>query len=123
MRAYMNNLHGRRHEAIYGQGAYFDLDVVGAQAKMLLGIEPGTECVVASYADRRKRTILFATYTLQREALLPNESPTQTCRVFFGALVKTERLSKLDATREPRYAPFFNKAGHFKRPSGFYGPN
>ena len=37
MRAYMNNSHGRRHEAIYGTGAYFDLDLEGRQAGMLRG--------------------------------------------------------------------------------------
>jgi hypothetical protein len=119
----MNNLHGRRHEAIYGEGAYFDLDMVGAQAKMLLAMAPGTECVVASYADGGKQTVVFATYTFQREASLPGESPNSTCRVFFGPLVRTERMAKPDAARDPRYAPFFNKNGDFKRPSGFYWPS
>ena len=122
MRAFMNNINGRRHENIYGQGAFFDLDLTDGQAKMIPAMIPEMECIVASYGDKLKSTVVFTTHVFLREAKCASERPGETCRVFFGRLIKTERMSKMDAKVDPRYAPFFNKLGHFKQPSAFYWP-
>jgi hypothetical protein len=120
MRAYMSNLHGRKHQDIYGQGAFFDLNLTGRQADMLKEMVPNTECVVASYGDAKRSMVVFAMYLFEREAICPTEGPGDSCRVFFGRLRKEVRLPKRDAANIPEYAPFFNKNGGFKRPSAYY---
>lgn len=120
MRAHMNNLHGRNHEQIYGSGAFFDLDLVGRQATMVVGLSPMSECVVASYADKKRPTVVLKTFHLLREAVCPSEKPGESCRVFFGRLIKEVRMTKMEARIMPEYAAFFNKRGDFKRPSAFY---
>ena len=41
-----NNCHKRDHVKLYGKDAFFDLDIFGSQAKMLIGsvgnLKPGT---------------------------------------------------------------------------------
>jgi hypothetical protein len=123
MRAYMNNLHGRRHEDIYGPGAFFDLDLEGRQADMLKDILPNTECIVASYGDSHHRLVVFHTYVLERVATCSSEKPGELCRVFFGRLRSDVRMRKGDAAQTAEYAPFFNINGDFKRPSAYFGPH
>lgn len=120
MRAYMNNLHARNHEGVYGPGAFFDLDLAGRQAMMVPALPPRSECVVASYGDRQRATVVLKTYELLREAVCPSEKPGESCRVFFGRLVKEVHMTKADARVTPEYAAFFNRRGDFKRPSAFY---
>ena len=116
MPAYMNNLHGRDHEKFYGQGAFFDLDLTGRQATMVLGMRPQQECIVASYAGN---DVVFKTYIFEYESRLSDENGALG-RVFFGKLVKTIRMSKSSAPLTPLFAPFFNVNGAFKRPSAFF---
>jgi predicted HNH restriction endonuclease len=115
---YFNNCKGRDQVAIYGPGAFFDLDDVGRQSKQALDLPVGQECVVASYgADGR---IIFDWYTLDRETKLQDKSGN-LCRVFFGKLLSTEALTKSKAIRSKRYSAFFSVSGHFKRHSVVHG--
>ncbi|MGY0195638.1 hypothetical protein ACWA7J_11265 [Leptothrix sp. BB-4] len=115
----MIHLDGRDHELIYGAGAFFDLNLSGAQAGMLPVIHVGQECVVASYDGPGKglaRRVLFKTYQFEREENLP-DSRFVLSRVFFGRLESKVVLSKGDALKLPRYMAFFNRNGAFKRRS------
>ncbi len=117
---YMNNLHGRDHERIYGRQAFFDLNQFGQQAAMAPNIEPEEECLVASYKDKgaaNDRMVEFKTYVFKREASCPSKAVGVSCRVFFGELKATVTMPKSAAVKEPLYAPFFSKVGHFKRRS------
>ena len=120
MPLYMNNLHGRDHEAIYGHQAFFDLNQFGQQAAMAPNIQPQDECLVASYGDKRAgnvRMVVFKKYVFIKEAFCPSEEIGVSCRVFFGELKGTITMPKSAAVKDPLYAPFFNKAGHFKQRS------
>jgi hypothetical protein len=111
---YLNNCKGREHVEIYGPGAFFDLDTVGRQSKQALNLPIGQECVVASYSDDGR--IVFDWHALEREVNLRDNSGT-TCRVFFGKLLSSEKLTKSKAACSKRYSAFFNVSGHFKRHS------
>ena len=115
---YMNNLHGRDHEAIYGHQAFFDLNQFGQQLAMAPNIQPQDECLVASYGDKlagNDRMVVFKKYVFIREAFCPSEEIGVSCRVFFGELKGTITMPKSAAVKDPLYAPFFSKAGHFKQ--------
>jgi hypothetical protein len=120
MLVYMNNLHGRDHEGIYGAQAFFDLSHTGQQAEMAPNLQPNDECIVASYIDKRRgdqRMVTFKRYVFLREAPCPSEEHGVSCRVLFGELASVTTLPKSAAVKESLYAPFFNKAGNFKRRS------
>ena len=120
MPVYMNNLHGRDHETIYGHQAFFDLNQFGQQAAMAPNIQPREECLVASYGDKlagNDRRVVFKKYVFIREDSCPSEDIGVSCRVFFGELKGTITMPKSEAVKNPLYAPFFNKVGHFKQRS------
>jgi hypothetical protein len=120
MPIYMNDLHGRDHEGIYGRQAFFDLNQFGQQAAMALNMQPLEECLVATYKDKgagNDRMVVFKTYVFKREASCPSEEAGVSCRVFFGELKGTVTLPKSAAVKAPLYAPFFSKVGHFKQRS------
>ena len=121
-RAYMINTTSRPHAKIYGDGVFFDLDCEGPQARMLVDISSGTECYVASYADKQRSTVVIAKYSFEREERLKNETPGEICRVFFGRKLEESRLLKKGAASTPEFAPFFNKRGHFLQRSAFLWP-
>lgn len=122
MRAYMNNLSGRKHAQIYGDGAFFDLDLTGRQATMLRGIAPNTVCLVATYADRAHSKVTISTYLLEREANCPSETPGEICRVFFGAKQREITLPRSEAPDHAEFAPFFNRERNFLRGSARLWP-
>jgi len=120
MLVYMNNLHGRDHEHIYGSGAFFDLDLTGRQAAMLPTIGAGQTCIVASCENKtegKSGMVVFKTYIFEREAELKSEVDGVSCRVLFGTLDGTVKMSKDIACEDRRFEPFFNKDGNFRRPS------
>lgn len=116
MPAYLNNLHGRDHEGIYGDGAFFDLNTTGRQAQMVVGMQPGEEWIVASYNGGE---VVFKTYLFDREENLTCEDGP-ICRVLFGGFVNEVTMPKTEARGIPRYQPLFNILGHFRRPSAFF---
>jgi len=111
---YFNNCRGRDHVAIYGDGAFFDLNTTGQQATKALDLPVGQECVVATKDVKGK--ITFNWYSLLRETILPDDTGSP-CRVFFGELITSETVGNDRAVRLKRYAPFFNVRRHFKQQS------
>ncbi|MDY6930640.1 MAG: hypothetical protein SVJ22_01830 [Halobacteriota archaeon] len=112
---YFNNCRGRDHAGIFGDGAFFDLEDTGQDAKHALDLPVGQDCVVARYADDKHIDVVFDWYALTAERVLDDNG--MACRVFFGTLLSTEILPKSKATAVKRYAVFFNVNGHFKRSS------
>jgi len=115
---YFNNCKRRRHVAIFGVNAFFDLGVSGHQAKQATDLPVGQRCVVASYDD--EDNTVFNWHSLSEESVLA-DSKNEQCRVFFGPLTATETLTKSSASKAARYSPFFNVNGDFKRPSVLRG--
>jgi 5-methylcytosine-specific restriction endonuclease McrA len=114
---YFNNCKNREHERLFGNGAFYDLNVTGIQASQAVGLQPGQECVVATTAPDNRVT--FTWYSFLRERRLrerASEARTQY-RVFFGDPILAETFSKEDAAAHPRYRFFFNVKGHFKQQS------
>lgn len=109
-----NNCRNRQHAAIYGSGAFYDLNTTGAQAAMAANVPSGETCIVASL--NKMGDIVFDWYKFSHEAIKPDDTGTP-CRAFFGEHFKTERLSRDEAMRDGVYSAFFDKNGHFKRPS------
>jgi predicted HNH restriction endonuclease len=111
---YFNNCRGRDHAAIFGSGAFFDLGREGPQHKQATDLPIGQECCVASYAP--DGSVVFDWYSLTGESLMTDNDDI-SCRVFFGDLLSTETMVKAAAAKSTSYSPFFNRNGHFKRPS------
>ncbi len=83
---------------------------------MATNLKRGEKCIVAAYDDDGK--VVFRWFSLARESMMrdPNE-PGRKVRVFFGKMIKSERLSKAKAVKTEPYSVFFNVVGNFKRPS------
>jgi hypothetical protein len=118
-----NNCRKRNHAYLYGANAFFDLETTGQQsevanrlAKKLLA---GETCVVATPAITHDTTcdVTFDWYRFSKRAVKPDPERNVPCYAYFGELLKTETLSRAIARRAPLYKDFFNKLGHFKRPS------
>lgn len=116
MNVLLNNCRRRDHASLFGKTAFFDLNTVGLQASMAANLARGQKCIVASYDDGGN--VLFEWYAFEIETLEkdPND-PTINVRVFRGRKLKSETMSKEEATRSEQYSAFFNAKGHFKRPS------
>jgi putative zinc finger/helix-turn-helix YgiT family protein len=117
---FFNNCRARDHVALYGADAFYDLDDWGAQADMARDIEIGQECVVATPVPGTKGTeIEFNHFRLSRVTREPNPTDPQrrVCRVFRGDFVRSVRHPKAVAAKTQPYSRFFNRLGHFKRPS------
>ena len=108
-----NNCHNRRHAAMYGSGAFYDLNTTGFQATLANNLPVGETCVIAS---RHPMGITFDWYKFSRERVKADDTGTP-CRAFFGERVKTETLSRADAKRNGIYSRFFDINGNFKRRS------
>src|SRR6266566_3808177 len=92
-----NNCHGRNHPAIYGDGAFYDLETTGTQATKAIGLRPGQTCVVASVDDDRRLTLTW--FSLTREALRRDATGSKQ-RVFLGEALRGLALSKAAAAPE-----------------------
>jgi len=106
-----NNCHNRQHAAMYGSGAFYDLDTTGFQATLANNLPVGETCVVASVEPTGE--ITFDWYKFLRETVKPDNTGTP-CRAFFGDHFKTETLSRRDAKCDGMYSRFFDINGNFK---------
>ena len=116
MAVLFNNCRGRDHAGRYGSGAFFDLDVVGPQAEMATGLQPGDQCVVASAASGDRVEFDWYAFTHERVVDSPDQ-PGASARVQFGTWLRSEKLPKAVAVASDPYAAFFNVNGHFKQRS------
>ena len=114
MIVYFNNCHGYDHASAYGNGAFYDLNIVGLQATKANNLRIGQQCIVAT--PTKDDQIVFNRFSFLLESVMPDETGTPW-RVFFGEFVKSDILSKRDAARDALYSAFFDKNGHFKRQS------
>jgi putative zinc finger/helix-turn-helix YgiT family protein len=117
---YFNNCRARDFVGFYGADAFFDLNNWGRQADMARGIEIGQECVVATpVPGTNGNEIEFSHFRLSRVTLEPNPTDPQhrVCRVLRGDFVHSVRHPKAVAAKTQPYSRFFNRLGHFKRPS------
>jgi hypothetical protein len=115
MPVFFNNCRCRDHVGLFGAAAFHDLNTTGGQAEMATNLKPGEECIVAAYDDG---AVVFRWFSFSRETLMPDpDEPGTRVRVFFGKMIKSERLSKADAAKTDPYSVFFNIVGNFKRPS------
>lgn len=113
-----NNCKNRRHAAMYGRRAFYDLNTTGYQATRANNLPVGETCVVAS--THPSGGITFEWYKFLRETVKPDDTGTP-CRAFFGDHFKTETLSRRDAMRDGIYSRFFDINGNFKRHSVLRG--
>jgi hypothetical protein len=90
-----NNCRNRRHAAMYGSGAFYDLNTTGFQATLANNLPMGEVCVVASRDPMGH--ITFVWYKFLRERIRADDTGTP-CRAFFGNRFKTETLSHSQAT-------------------------
>ena len=109
-----NNCHNRQHVAMYGNGAFYDLNTTGFQATLANNLPVDETCVVASRGAMDN--ITFDWYKFVREGVKRDNTGTP-CRAFFGKHFKTETLARGKATRDGIYSRFFDINGNFKRRS------
>jgi hypothetical protein len=114
MIVYFNNCNRREHARLFGSGAFYDLYTIGFQATKANNLSVGQQCIVATPANDGQ--IVFSWYSFLRETVKPDDEGTP-CRVFLGKFIKSDTLSKGDASRDGLYSTFFDKNGNFKRHS------
>ncbi len=114
--AYLNNCKNRDHSDLFGAAAFFDLDTTGVQSEDAKKLTVGQECLVASRGDGDR--IIFNTYRLEK---LAQESEKKTVSPLYwvlrGELLESTSVKQARAAINPRFAPFFDKLGRFKRVS------
>jgi hypothetical protein len=112
---FFNNCRNRNYESIYGiPDAFYDLRVTGVQANQATTFCRGDECIVAKTMENGQ--MRFTRFRLARVELSPDENG-ESERVFCGPDLRSDTLSKGDASRDALYSVFFNKNGHMKRQS------
>lgn len=111
---YLNNCNSRDHARMFGEGAFYDLDIVGYQATKAKNLKVGQQCVVATPENNGQ--IVFTWYSFLSEAVKPDDTGTR-CRVLFGKFISSETFSKMEAAHVEPYSRFFDKNGNFKRQS------
>jgi hypothetical protein len=118
-----NNCHDRKHPALYGRNAFFDLETTGYQAKvadrLANELVAGEDCIVAT--PDITGDITFDWYRFSRAFVKPDPERNVNCHAYYGVHFKTETLSRGDAIGHRTYGQFFNVNGHFKRPSVIRG--
>jgi hypothetical protein len=114
-----NNCHDRKHPALYGPNAFFDLETSGYQSRVAdrLANELGPEenCVVATLDTTGD--IKFDWYRFSRVVVKADPERNVNCHASYGEQFNTETLSRAEAIRHRVHGQFFNVNGHFKRPS------
>lgn len=114
-----NNCRARKHPALYGPNAFFDLETSGYQARvadrLANELEPGENCVVATLDITGD--VEFDWYRFSRVVVKADPERNVDCHAYYGEQFNTETLSRADAIRHHVYGQFFNVNGHFKRPS------
>ena len=111
---YFNNCRNRKHQELYGTGAFYDLDTFGRQAELAKNLRAGDTCIVVSYEDKLKSTVALTWYRFEEERLGTGENG-RSCRVFFGVRKESESILKTEAAKSERYHHLFSKLGHFKQ--------
>jgi hypothetical protein len=114
MPVFFNNCRRRPHTEIYRGDAFYDLNPFGMQADMVVDLERGQECVVAT--PNEDGDIDFVWFSFSREVRMPDEKGNPS-RVFVGKRLRAKTLPKAKAARTKPYAVYFNRKGHFKRRS------
>jgi len=114
MAVFFNNCRRRDHLGLFGTGSFYDLNRIGAQAKMAIDLQHGDECVVATPDE--DGNITFNWFAFSHVKFMPDEHDVEV-RVLFGDRLRSETLSRDDAIATEPYSVFFNINGHFKRPS------
>ncbi len=109
-----NNCRNRPHEEMFGTGAFFDLNTTGHQATLVNNLPAGEQCVVASVPTDGR--VKFDWYKFRRE-IVKRDDNGDRFRVFFGAPIKSETLSRRAAIRDGLYSRYFDKLGRFKQRS------
>ena len=118
-----NNCHKRDHVDLYGNGAFFDLEIFGSQDKdagrLCRELAIGDTCIVATPDTLGDLTcdITFDHYEFSGKKIIRDRERGVGCHVYFGKHIKPETLSRADARRHGVYKYFFNINGHFKRRS------
>lgn len=116
MAVLFNNCRGRDHARLYGPEAFFDLDVVGPQADMATGLQPGDECVVAVAVPGDRVEVALCFFAHEQVVDSPDR-PGASARVQFGTWLRSEKLPKAVAAGSAQCAASFNVNGHFKQRS------
>jgi len=111
----MNNCHGRNHEYIYGEKAFYDLETTGVQARMATNLQKGQKCIVAS---RDKNLVIFRWYEFMKEDIKIDDRGVP-CRVFFGNFLNEVEMPLMKAVNTEPYSNFFDVNQHFKRRSAW----
>ena len=111
---FLNNCKGIKHEALYGDGAFFDLNTNGRQGRRGKEMPFGQSCVVASM--EASGLVKFDWFEMQDERLLPDDSG-ELVRVFFGVQFHSEQMEKPQAAKSEKYFHFFDVKGRFKQVS------
>jgi hypothetical protein len=114
MPIFCNNCRRRDHIALFGEGAFYDLNREGRQATMATNLRPGDECVVAT--PDGDGDIVFNWFSFSHEAIMRDDEGDDV-RVLFGKWLRSETLSRSDAAGLEPYSVFFNVKRHFKRMS------
>lgn len=118
-----NNCHKRDHVNLYGNDAFFDLDMFDSQAKVAdrlrRELNIGDTCIVATPDIVGDLTcdITFHHYEFSGTKIKRDRERRVDCHVYFGKYIKPATLSRADARLHRVYKHFFNVNGHFKRPS------
>lgn len=103
-----NNCRDRKHPALYGPNAFFDLETTGYQAKvanrLANDLVPGEDCVVATLDITGDVT--FDWYRFSRALVRPDPERNVDCHAYYGEHVDAETLSRTEAIRHRVYGQF-----------------
>ena len=119
---FLNNCRGRDHLSLYGNGAFYDLNLTGPKATMATDIAEGDKCLVATRDSKQPKgphgIISFSWFVFSHEKVCRAEEGARV-RVFFGECLGSEKLTKSEAASTDRnnISIFFKRNGHFKRQS------
>ena len=117
---FLNNCRGRDHLSLYGNGAFYDLNLTGPKATMVTDIAEGDKCLVATRDSKQPKgthgIICFSWFVFSHEKCYQAENGARV-RVFFGEYLRSKNLTKNEAAKTELYEIFFNCKGHFKQQS------
>ena len=113
---YFINCDNRKHQEIFSNEAFFDLDTTGHQALLATELLPGDICIVISYEDKKKTKVKVSWYKFLHEQRM-DDNKGNPFRVLCGEFQKSEVMLKTDAAINIKLSRFFNVKGHFKQQS------